>query len=74
MKVVCINNRVIIDSHGSGKTSELTMDKIYDAHISLTDEDKYYLCNDNGQSSYYFTRRFRLLDDVREEKINKILG
>ena len=73
MKVICINNR-----YQGGITNEydnyllLTVGKTYDV-IDERSIMGYLLRNDEGESHFYDTDHFRLLSEVRDEKIDKLL-
>ena len=74
--VVCIDNGDGYTKAGTAYSvrGELTIDKSYLAGPSLGDDSMYSLSNDRGESTFYFRKRFKPLDEIREEKINMILG
>ena len=64
MKAICI------DSDGTWK---LTSGKMYEIKII---NDAFHCCtviDDYGESIEVFTSRFKLLSDIREEKLNQLL-
>ena len=67
MKVVCIDNDSVEEA--------LKIGEVYNAEdIS---EAKYIISFtelQNGNIGWYYKERFRLLDEIREEKLNIILG
>jgi hypothetical protein len=75
MKVVCINSSTI---RGSGNV-HLTKDKVYDV-IDKTPLYKsllvthYWIADDRGREYEFFIERFVKLEDIREDKLNSILG
>lgn len=72
MKVVCIDDR----NRGSGyEDSYLTLNKIYLVieSIYLLGEYQYKIQNDKLESEYYLSIRFKTIEDIRDDKINKIL-
>ena len=64
MKVVCINN--------SDGWHYLTKGKIYD--IIKEDNYNYNIINNKGYNSWYPKSCFKLLSEIRNEKINKLLA
>lgn len=71
MELVCIRNKDYI--------GELTINSIY---YDITDTNKsqspfhtdcYFLVNDVSNTRWYMKSRFKLLSDIREEKISKLL-
>lgn len=71
MKVVCIDNR----KRGEYEGSHLTLNKIYLVieSVYLLGEHQYKIQNDKLESEYYLALRFKTIEDIRDEKINKIL-
>ena len=49
----------------------LTLNKIY--YILDKDNNSYQVINDRGEKFFYLKRRFKLLSDFRNERINEIL-
>jgi hypothetical protein len=62
MKVVCINNYGCLN---------LTKDRIYD--VIIFNDSWYLIINDDGDRLWYFKEQFKLLSEIRNEKINKLL-
>ena len=62
MKVVCINNYGCLN---------LTKDRIYD--VIIFNDSWYLIINDDGNGLWYFKEQFKLLSEIRNEKINKLL-
>ena len=56
---------------GSNIEIKLTIGKWYDALYS--DDYEYGLINDDGNESMYLMERFKTLDEVREEQLNKLI-
>jgi hypothetical protein len=72
MKAVCIDNDSLIGD--SSITKNLTIGKIYVMCSSAYPSDKYIAVIDNhGHVESYYRRRFKLLDEYRQEKLNSIL-
>lgn len=72
IKIICIDNKEL--GHRTlkiDKTDELTIGKIYYGWI---EGQTYTIINDKGRENGYFMERFKTMEEVREEKINKILG
>lgn len=63
IKVICINN----------KNSSLELNKIYDVSINRN-KDSYIIRNVDDSQMWYDLSRFKKLEDIREEKLNKILN
>ena len=62
-----MNKAICIDAQVYG----LTLNKIYDV---VSEDDKYYeVIDDDNRSVIYYKRRFKLLGDLRLERINEIL-
>ena len=49
----------------------LTLNKIY--YILDKDNNSYQVINDRGEKFFYLKKRFKLLSDFRNERINEIL-
>lgn len=62
MKVVCINNYGCLN---------LTKDRIQD--VIIFNDSWYLIINDDGDRLWYFKEQFKLLSEIRNEKINKLL-
>ena len=74
MKVVCMVNFIRL-----GHTLHLTIGKTYDIkHIQKspvnTNEDRFLITNDLDHDGLYSRKYFKMLSDIREEKLNTILG
>lgn len=69
MKIVCVSN--IQKVFGSLVKLDLTIDKIYDV-IDYADS-AYIIIDDSGEEVPYSGYRFKKLEEVRDEKISKIL-
>ena len=65
MKVVCIDNSE------NGFEVYLTVGKWY--NIIKNCKYTYHLIDDHGFNTYYLRKRFKTLDVVREEKLNRLL-
>ena len=65
MKVKCIDNKYF--------EKYLTIGEIYDV-ISIDHEGDYKLCDNYGEQGYYYKYRFKPLSEIRNEKIDKLLG
>jgi len=65
IKVICI----------SDKESRLTFNKIYDAEVMNYEfyGEYYCLINDIGVKTHYYTNRFKLLSDWREQQIKSVI-
>lgn len=80
MKVVCIDNISDFVSilgkptehHPDGSTYLLTIGKTYHVIIDDVFEDSYFIKNDKGDGCIYSRRLFKLLDEVREQKLNEL--
>ncbi len=68
MQVICIDN----GSNGYGSGRGLTLNKVYDV-IDDNWTHSYLIIDDKGDKTQYIIQRFKLLSEVREEKINEIL-
>ena len=68
MKIICINN---IDSNICN-TNTLTIGKTY-VVIRITDNG-YTIVDDTNTSRTYYQNRFRLLSELRDDKLNEILN
>jgi hypothetical protein len=64
MKIVCINNK---------GWSSLTLGKTYDV-IGINMFSEYIIINDISEEYSYIKERFKLLSEIRNEKINKLLN
>lgn len=64
MKVVCIDNKKL--------EKYLTIGKIYD--VIYDSDDYYHLINDNNRLWFYYMEDFKLLSEVRNKKIDKLLS
>jgi hypothetical protein len=65
IKVICIDDSL---------PSYITLNKIYDAEITVVEDVYYYrLIDDIGDKTNYYTNRFKLLSDWREEQIKTVL-
>lgn len=69
MKIVCVSN--IQKVFGSLVKLDITIDKIYDV-VDYAD-DVYIIIDDSGEEIPYSGYRFKKLEEVRDEKISKIL-
>jgi hypothetical protein len=69
MKIVCVDN--IQKVFGCLVKLDLTIDRIYDV-IDYADTT-YIIIDDSGEEIPYSGFRFKKLEDVRDDKINKIL-
>lgn len=72
-KVVCINN---IANKNENYTMCLTLGKIYDViekerHYDFT---AYKILDDKGYMRSYFSKYFKKISDIRNEKIDNILN
>jgi hypothetical protein len=79
MMVICINNGVSVDGISTSTAELLTIGKVYmviDEYetVSPSKRGYYSILDDAGQKYDYFKKRFVLLEDVREDKLNSILG
>ena len=66
-KIVCIDNSI---KFNGTIINELTIDKIYTC-LRL-DNSWVFIKNDNGSEITYFKDRFKLLKEVRKEKLDKL--
>lgn len=75
MKVVCIGNKEERVYFGDKSVAHynLTIGKIYDADVSLSNDRYIILINDTFFTSTYPTYLFKSLDDIRDEKIKELL-
>ena len=65
IKVICIDDSL---------PRYITLNKIYDAEITVVEDVYYYrLIDDIGDKINYYTNRFKLLSEWREEQIKTIL-
>jgi len=63
-----MNKIICIDATAFG----LTLNKVYDI---VSEDDKYYeVIDDDNRSIIYYKRRFKLLSNFRNERINEILN
>ena len=68
MKVVCVNNGFIVTGTESVK---LTVGVAYEV-LSLDHDGSYGIVNDLGDIHYYNPKRFLSIEDMREDKLNKL--
>lgn len=80
MIVVCIDNNKYIDETPRTKTGmkhDISINKIYVVHKESTMTYSkvlyYHIINDIGKTHQYRAERFKLLEDVRNEIIDKII-
>jgi len=66
MKVICINNGL--------HPLWLTIGKVYDVIIDKNDIASYILYDDGGWWWSHKKDKFLLIEDAREDKLNKILN
>ena len=66
MKVVCIN-KFFYESITEGKIYELKQQKLFDDLQWM-----YFIINDAGFEHEYLKECFKYLDDIREDKLNKL--
>jgi hypothetical protein len=64
MKVVCIHNYQC--------EYQLTIGKIYE--VIINGKYDYKIINDNNDSMYPYKYHFKLLSDIRNMRIDKLLG
>jgi hypothetical protein len=72
MKVVCVNNGSMDGAMDS--SVNLTPGKIYDVcgeRVS-PDDHAFRIVNDIGKIGNYYYGRFKMIDKVREEKLEKL--
>lgn len=69
IKVVCIDSTPSITDYF--EFTNLTMYKVYDAVNA--DDRQYLIIDDMNICQHYFKYRFKLLEEVREIKINILL-
>lgn len=71
MNVVCIDNNI----NPNPARPNLTNGKPYKCIGEASHSGGFYIIiiDDSGKSQSYFKNRFKLLSDVREEKINLLL-
>jgi len=62
--VVCIDNE---------SANKITINKIYEVIFS-TNNNMYYIIDDDGRKSNYFTDRFITLKEYRKQKISNFLN
>lgn len=70
MKAVCINN-----ISETGKVMSFTVGKVYDvehAHHRMEDDNYYVHANDNGVNMFCGKKWFKLLSEIRDEKLESI--
>ena len=65
MKVKCIKN--------NGLGNHLTIGKTYDV-IRIGKWDNYIIIDDKGKEDWFYKEDFKLLSEIRNNKINKLLG
>jgi hypothetical protein len=74
MRVVCVNNGEMDGAMDS--SVNLTVGKVYKAlgdNVSTSDH-VFNIINDLGKRGSYYHRRFKLLEEIRENKLNEILN
>lgn len=64
MKVMCLY---------TGGVPELTQDKIYEVEYYTSTNNYIKVFNDEGEPRNYKSVKFKLLDEVRSDKIDQIL-
>jgi hypothetical protein len=65
MRVVCIDNK--------GLEKYLTISKNYDV-IKVHNNGDYHIMRNDGEMYWFYPKYFKLLSEIRTEKINKLLG
>jgi hypothetical protein len=65
MKIVCVDN-------DGGWEDFLTLGKTYD--VIYNNKYCYNILNDNGDDDWFNNSRFKILTEIRNDKINKLLG
>ena len=70
MKVVCINT----DNWKSIRPIVFTIGKIYDVYEISIYDDSYWIIDDNGEEWRYYKEWFKPLFEIRNSKIDKLLG
>lgn len=75
MKVVCIDNSKGAYRNYEYKWNSLTVGKIYSVTKTITNalDVCYLIIDDDGDDLYYFSRHFKPLEEVRQEKLDQIL-
>ena len=70
-KVICINNNNT--SFGPRVSSFLTIGKVYNVSIERSNDEDYFIIKDDiGVSGLFRKYRFKLLSDVREDKLKEL--
>lgn len=64
---------VCTDLKGIGDKVPMTVGKQYKILLTTTD-GLIEVMSDNGKPFYYLKHRFKLLEDFREDKLNKLLA
>jgi len=70
MKAVCISN-----ISETGKVMSFTVGKIYDVELAshrLEDDNYYVYANDNGVDMFCGKKWFKLISEIRNEKLNEL--
>ena len=70
MLAVCIRNDAFSDLDGS--KLGLTVGKIYDVSLENKNITLFDVVNDDGFKCSYITSRFKLIEELREEKLNDL--
>jgi hypothetical protein len=65
--IVCLNLK------GIGDNVPLTIGRKYIVLSSLVKDKLVEIISDDGCENYYLINRFELLENIREEKLNKLL-
>lgn len=75
-QIICINNIAINKHYPDGvKIDGLTLQKVYTAesYERIDDDVAVWITDDNMQYHAYFMKDFMLLEEWREQQINKII-
>lgn len=77
IEVICISSELCELSNRNGMFQmDLTKGKIYYAteYYEYSDGTSYCIINDKGFKAAYSTKHFKTLDEIRDERIKKILN
>jgi hypothetical protein len=72
LRAVCMSNIHERPSTSVPHILPLTVGKAYDAEYVKNKLSPWHVINDDGRSFWYDEERFKLLDEIRQEKLNEL--
>jgi hypothetical protein len=70
MKAMCIDNKII--NNGTYSIDDFTIGKYYDVRDSSEDRKRYIVIDDNGRIGLVYKYKFKLVEDIRDEKLKQL--